>query len=799
MRVLTGRRLGSYQVGALLGAGGMGMVYLARDTRLDRDVALKVLPDEMKRDPKRLARFEREARALATLNHPNIVTIHSIEEVDGVHFLTMELVEGRPLSAALPPDGMPLERLLDTAIPLVDAVAAAHSRGIVHRDLKPDNVLVGTDGRVKVLDFGLARHSEHTDGGEPAHVATALTGDGHPVGTPAYMSPEQADGRSVDQRSDLFSLGIILYELATGHRPFAGKTPLAVLSAIHRDVAPPIVVRRPDLPQGLGRIVRRCLEKDPGRRLQSALDLRNELDEIRSTSLRTSPGDKRPPRAAVVARSAAPVRETRRAAVLAAVLLATSVLGVLWLWGRRTPSATGPIESVAVLPFVNGSGNEEADYLSNGITETLTNSLTQIRTLRVVPRTLAARYRDQTIDPRQAGRELDVRAVVTGEIVQRGDRLRIQAELIDVVNVAQLWGDRFERPLDDALAMQSELAKAIAERLRSRLTDEEADSLDAGTADPLAYQLYLKGRYAFNKRNAVSMAQATEHLEQAIARDPSYALAYIVLSRVYGTRANLGYLPPREAYPRAIAAGRAAIRLNDALAQAHAALAAAVVHYEWNWTDAERGFQRALDLAPDSPEVLHLSAYVGRYAGRAEEALARVARAEAMDPLNPSLPALAGQILVQLDRQDQAIAAARRALALEDGFVPALRVLATAHRLTGSHDEAIAESRQVIERGDPSGAALLAESYAASGRRAEATRLLAEMVAENHETLRFPVVVAGVYAVMGDADEAFVWLDRAYAEREPTLVSLWATPEFVSLRSDPRFISLVQRVGIPIR
>ena len=425
----------------------MGEVYRARDPKLNRLVALKVLPEHTAADPERRARFTREAQSLAALTHPHIVTIYSVEEADGVLFLTMELVEGKPLTELIVKGGLPLAQLLAVAIPLADALSAAHQKGITHRDLKPANVMVTADGRVKVLDFGLAKLIDPS----PLELAAsalpteALTGEGRIVGTVAYMSPEQAEGKPVDPRSDIFSLGTLLYELATGDRPFTGDTSVSVVAAIMKDTPRAATEVNPALPRELGRIIRQCLAKDPTRRYQSAIDVRNDLEELKreheSGDLEVARG--RSPEAGATRRRVTPRQTALLVAAGAFVLVAIATMA-LRLWFPRT-AAGGPIDSIAVLPFVNGSGSADAEYLSDGLADTLTNSLAQIRTLRVVPRTLVARYKNQSVDPRQAGRDLNVRAVVTGRVTQRGDRLVIQAELIDVGSVAQLWGEQYDR------------------------------------------------------------------------------------------------------------------------------------------------------------------------------------------------------------------------------------------------------------------------------------------------------------------------------------------------------------------
>lgn len=786
MPFTPGHRLGPYEIRSLLGAGGMGEVYEAYDTRLKRRVAIKVLAPDIAASAEYRERFAREAQALAALTHPNIVTIYSIDQVDDRVLLVMGLVEGRRLTELITDRGLPLDTLLAVALPLSDAVAAAHDKGITHRDLKPGNILVGPDGHITVLDFGLARLTDRSAPNADATTIASvhLTEQGVVAGTASYMSPEQAEGKPIDQRSDLFSLGVILYEMATGARPFRGDTTVSILSSLLRDTPESVSERRPDLPAGFANLIRRCLEKDRNRRVQTAIDVRNALEEIRSD--RTAASERAPS-----------ATGRHRLAVGAIVVLVLAGLGAGWWAFAREDGSSAAVDSIAVLPFVNASGNAEIDYVASGLTETLTNTLSQVRSVRVAPRTLAAKYRGASIDPVQAGRELKVRAVVSGEVSQRGDVLRIRAELIDVNTVSQLWGEPFERPLADALGLQTNVARAIAVRLSRQLTAEEVAGLGAGTKDPVAYELYTKGEEEFSKRTASSMAHATTLFEDATVRDPSYAEAWVGLSRVYGARANIELLAPDVAYPRAIAAARKAIALDDRSAEAHATLGVPLLLYEWNWAESEREFRRAQTLDPERAEVQFMyGAFYLRFADRPDEALAELERAEALDPLTAAVPAQRAIVLAQLHRHDQAIAAAKRALAVSPSSGIARRHLAQTYRLGGKCEEAIAASKLMIDDGDPRGRSFLASAYAACNRMADARLLLKDILNDAAMTSQ-PVQMATLFAAMGDRDQALSWLERAYREHDPTLISLAALPEFEPLRKEARFVALRKRVGVP--
>jgi TolB-like protein len=548
MALTPGARLGAYEILSLLGTGGMGEVYRAHDPKLKRDVAIKVLPQHTATDSERRARFEREAQSIAALNHPNIVTIYSVEEADGVLFLTMELVDGQPLDGVIAKGGLPLARILALAIPLADAVSAAHQKGITHRDLKPANVMVTADGRVKVLDFGLAKLVEPAAlVAEVTALPTVLTGEGRIVGTVSYMSPEQAEGKPVDHRSDIFSLGVILYELATGERPFTGETSVSLLSSIIRDAPRPATELRPALPRELGRIIKQCLVKDPEYRYQSAKDIRNELRALQQES---ESGELDASRVAGVdAGGPIGLRKRRRVALIAtgAVLLLAGAAVAGWLWFTR--ASTGrPIDSLAVLPFVNVGADPEAEYLSDGITENLINSLSQLPSLRVVPRSTVFRYKGRELDLRAIGRELTVRAVLTGRVVQRGETLNIQTELVDVNEDSQLWGRQYDRTSADLITVQEEIAKAVSEQLRLATSTEEQKLLTKrSTENPEAHQLYLKGQFYWNRRTSQTLRRAADYFQQAIEKDAGYGLA--LRSRT-ATRSMGSMVSRRQSRPR---------------------------------------------------------------------------------------------------------------------------------------------------------------------------------------------------------------------------------------------------------
>ncbi|MEO8188808.1 MAG: protein kinase [Acidobacteriota bacterium] len=834
MPLSPGARLGPYEILSALGAGGMGEVYRAKDTKLGRDVAIKVLPEGVAQDSERLARFEREARSLAALNHPGIVTIYAVEQSGETRFLAMELVEGDTLDTAIGPGGLPLARFFEIAVPLADALSAAHERGIVHRDLKPANVMITREGRVKVLDFGLAKleapDSEANGTDMPTESRVDLTGKGEVFGTVAYMSPEQARGGKIDARSDVFSLGVVLYQMLTGERPFAGASPADMISSILRDQPSPVTEVRSDLPPHLGRILRRCLEKEPRDRYQTSRDVYNELKDLRAeTSPAPSPstpklesatgGSNRPPSGAltsavveVAAAPRAPATWRRRARWTVSAGIAAIVLGLALYAAMRTgvlhrpsrPGDTGTephaIRSIAVLPLDNYSGDPNQDYFAEGMTDELTSDLATISQLRVISRGSVMQFKGKSRPPTpEIARILNVDALVEGSVLRAGDKVRITAQLIDARADRHLWAKSFERSSRDVLALQDELASAIAREIHVQLTPAEQTRLtSARSVNPAAYDAYLKGRYFFNRPSDENLTKAINFFEETVKLDPKYAPAFSGLSDAYlWAGYNEGVWTGSEARPKAKSAAEKAIELDDQSAEAHTSLANFKLWYEYDWAGAEVEFRRAFALNPNYAFAHDQFGLGLALQGRFDEAISEGTRAAELDPLSPQIPLDSSVGLAFQGKYQAAKDLVRRAGDLDPTlfFVPWEAGCIALQE--GNVRDAVLMFRKAKAMESPAFvSAWLAYAYGASDDRAGAMAELEDLKKRSLRGSVTPFNMALVYLGLGDRARALEYLEKAYAADSQWLGWLKNDRTFDPLRSEPRFAALLKKVRL---
>jgi TolB-like protein len=768
--LVPGSRLGPYEIVAALGAGGMGEVYRARDPRLGREIALKVLPAEVASDPDRLARFEREAKTVAALNHPHIVTIHSIEEAGAVRFLTMELVEGQSLDRLVDPGGVPVPRALDLSIALADALAAAHEKGIVHRDLKPSNVMVTREGRVKVLDFGLAKlvtHEAAVGETQALTLGSPISSHGQVVGTVPYMAPEQVRGEVVDARADLFSFGIIVYELVTGRRPFGGKSFADVSSAILRDAPPPIQTVRAELPRDLDRIVSRCLEKDRERRFQTAKDVRNELELVRGNS------------------AAGTVSASPHAAMPAA-------------------PAAADVPSVAVLPFANRSRDEEDEYFSDGLADELLSVLAKIRGLRVAARTSSATFKGKTVTIAEVGRALNVATVLEGSVRKAGNRVRIAVQLVNVSDGYPLWSETYDRTLEDIFAVQDDIAQSVVKELRTTLLGDAPDSKTSGEVRAEvaaaakgrghrsdAQRLYLQGRFFVDRMNQDDTEKGVQYLEEAVKLDPEHALAWVQLSQGHFNQAGYGWASVIEATRRARATALRAVALAPDLAEPHAALGRIQASFDWDWDAAEESYRRALEFAP-AAEVFFGAGSLHQFRGRYDQALELFRRSVEQDPLSSTGYSRLGFMYRVLRRFPEAHEALAKAIELSPQRIIAHLLRAVVFLDEGMHEEALAEI--ALEPAEWARLCGLAVIHHGAGRDADSQECLRELERKHATDSAYQIAVA--HAFRGEADETFEWLERAYAQRDGGLPFVMGEPLFAPVRDDPRWMAFLRKMKL---
>jgi serine/threonine protein kinase/Tfp pilus assembly protein PilF len=789
---MIGQTISHYRIVEQLGAGGMGVVFKAQDSRLERAVALKFLPEKLAQQPQALDRFRREARAASALNHPGICTIYDIGEQDGRAFIAMEFIDGETLRAHIHGKPLPLDELLELGIEIADALEAAHAEGIIHRDIKPANIFVTKRGRAKVLDFGLAKLVPKgiTGADSEADQSDSNSIVGIISGTPSYMSPEQVRGDGLDSRTDIFSLGLVLYEMATGRQAFSGGTGGIVIEAVL--TRPPVPVRsiNPDIPQRLEEIIDKALHKNREQRYQHAADLGADLQRLKR-EIDSGSQSKNEISQSAAASNAGPLSSTSEHKSQ------TSTDDTRALRARR---ASKNIDSLAVLPFDNASRDPDHEYLSDGITASLINILATVPKLRVMAQSTVFRFKGRGIDPQAIGRDLNVRAVLTGRVMQSGGSLRIDAELVDVATGSRLWGAQYDRKSGDIFAIQDDISNEISEKLKLQLTHAQKKRLTRHqTEDPEAYRIYLKGRHHWNRWTEEGFYKAIEYFQQAIEKDPAYALAHAGVADSYVLLGWNSYLPPRDAFPKAKAAAVTALQFDPDLGEAHTPLAAVLWLYDWHWPEAEKEFKRSLELNPAYPTANHWHAEYVMTMGRHAEAIAQMKNSQTLDPLSLIINVAIGWAHYMARRYDEALAQLLQAVDLDPNYPVTYWILGLVYRTTGRYDLAITEGEKgaKLSGGSPLVRASLAHSYGKAGRTKEALQVLDDLTRLAKCKYVAPHFFAGIHIGLGENDRALDYLEKSYEDHSHWLIYLHIDPVMDDLRNEPRFQDLLKRVGLP--
>jgi len=766
MTLAAGTRLGRYEIRAQLGTGGMGEVYLAQDTMLDRRVALKILPPNLAEDDDRMSRFVREAKSASALNHPNIITIHEIGEIDDLHFIATEYIEGETLKTQLQTQSFSLKSALEIALQVVSALDAAHRAGIVHRDIKPDNIMVRRDGIAKVLDFGLLkltssdRSEVDTEGETKMQVRTSA---GVIMGTTAYMSPEQARGQEMDAGTDVWSFGCVLYEMLTNQQAFQGETMTDVLANIIYREPVSILAHRRDTPAELERIIVKTLRKNRDERYQSAKDLLNDLQQLHTRLLVE----------AEIIRSG----EGERVA----------------------PIQSSFLSSIAVLPFANLSAEKDNEYFSEGLTEEIIMNLSKLQMLKVISRGSIMRYVKEGKTHKQTASDLGVQYLLEGSVRRYGSDLRITAQLVDAFRDEYIWAETYRGTMSDIFDIQEKVAAEIAQALQLRLSPDEKQNLKKRpTENTGAYQLYLQGRFFWNKRSEDGLKTAIKYFEEAIEHDPHYALAWAGIADSYSLLGEFGNIPRKELYPKAEAAVNKALEIDNRLAEVHTSLASLLMLSKWDWENSQKEFKLALELNPNYATAHHWYSQWFLNMGRLEESLRMISRAAELDPVSQAILKDKGLALYYNRQYDEAIEMARKTLELDPNYAAAHRLLSLAYQGKGRFDESITENEKWgrLTGNKVETAITLAQLYAVAGKADEARKLVGEVKRNKLEAEQIHRGLALVHAALGEIDIAFECLEESYEHHEESILSLKVDPKLDPLRSDPRFLVLLKKIGV---
>ena len=809
--LVSNTNLSHYRIVSKIGAGGMGEVFLATDTKLKRKVALKLLPAEFTDDKQRLRRFEQEAQTASALNHPNIITIYEIGAEAGLKFIATEFIEGQTLRQKLRQGRLPLSETLDIAQQVTSALVAAHQAGIVHRDLKPENIMIRPDGLVKVLDFGLAKmtalDADSIDD-EANTMVMGVTQPGMILGTLLYMSPEQLQSESLDARSDIFSLGVIFYEMLAGDHPFRDKSAAITMSRIM--LGDPIATEQfhAQVSPELQALLSRMLCKDKTARYQNAQDLLTDLRQLPAKlSANTAQADAIPTKqfSAITAKGnldegiLSLARRHQWAVLASALALILLVIAIGWF------VSTERLDSLAVLPFSYVSSdpqvmaNPDREYLSDGLTESIINNLSQLTSLKVIARSSVFRYKGKDLDVQATGRELNVRAVLVGQIKQEGDELRITVELMDVQRNSQIWGDTYQRKTADIQTVQSEIARTVSEKLRLKLTGaEQTQMAKTYTGSGEAYQAYLKGRYHWNKRSDEGFKQATIFFQEAIDKDPSYALAYTGLADCYTLRSDYGFLAPKEGYALAKGAVTLALKYDESLAEAHTSLASIKAVTDWDWQGAENEYRRAIELNPNYPTAHHWYAAQLLLQGRLDQALQEIRKAQQLDPVSFGINKDFAVILLYARDYDRALEQCRRTLEIEPHNGAMSTYIAQIYELKQQYPEATAELEKASAAApqDSEITYALGQAYALIGRKDEALKILSELNQPAKQNVFLPKEAAYLSALLGEKEQAVAILQKAAEDHYLPVAEVKMDPRLAELRKDTRIVELLQKIGL---